>query len=57
MTLLIHLGRIMTAGLGESLGEGEMVLMNDFQSMAASYSKQSPSSQRLDGSYLLLREK
>lgn len=35
MTQLIHLGRIMTAGLGKSLGEGEMVLMNDFQSTAA----------------------
>lgn len=42
---------------GESLGTGETVLMNDFQSMAASYSKQSPSPQGPCGSYLPLREK
>lgn len=44
MTQLIHLSSIMTAGRWRVWERGKMVLMNDFQSVAASYGKQSPSS-------------
>ena len=54
MTQLIHLGNIMTAELERVW---EMVVMNDCQSAAPSYSKQSPSPRRPDASYMPLREK